>query len=66
MFKNRKLAKRLQKIGVQVDETFMVYINNDDGKSFNSYADTLTYIKEYRECNAIFKLQIFRIETYSL
>lgn len=62
----RKIARKLAKIGSMVDTSYMVYVNNDEPCMFPSQSDALSYIKEYRESNQIFRLQIYRIETYSL
>lgn len=66
MFFKRKVARKLAKIGSCVDTSFMVYINNDEPVSFPSKENLLSYLKEYRLCNVISRLQIYRIETYSL
>lgn len=66
MFEKRKMAKRLAKIGSCVDMSFLLYINNEEPISFPTYANCVAYLKEFRENNVISKLQIFRIETYSL
>lgn len=66
MFKKRKLLKKLSAIGTHVESTYSCYLNNDEAKYFPSQDDVFSYIKAYRENNVIFKLQIFRIETYSL
>lgn len=66
MFRKRKLIKRLSDVGSRVDTSYMCYVNNDDAISFPSYDDVISYLKTYRQETTIFKLQIFRIETYSL
>lgn len=66
MFEKRKMAKRLARIGSMVDTSFMVYVNNEEPIRFESYSDALDYLKRFRSENVIHKLQIFRIETYSL
>lgn len=66
MFEKRKMLKRLAKIGSCVDTSFIVYVNNDEPISFPHYDDCVAYLKRYRDNNPISKLQIFRIETYSL
>ena len=66
MFRNFKLRKRLAKIGSSIDTSFLVYINNEEPMSFPSQDSCFDYIKSFRSDNVIFKLQIFRIETYSL
>lgn len=60
------MAKRLVKIGSCVDTSFMVYVNNDEPISFPTKDNVLSYLKEYRSDNVISRLQIYRIETYSL
>lgn len=66
MFFKRKIAKRLAQIGSMIDTNYMLYINNEKPMSFQSYDDVISYLKEFRSNNVISKLQIFRIETYSL
>lgn len=66
LFKRRKLAQRLARIGSCVDTSYLLYVNNEDAMSFHSYDDALSYLKSFRSDNIIYKLQIFRIETYSL
>lgn len=66
MFWRRKIAKRLAQIGSNVDTSYMCFVNNDDPCTFPSYDDILSYLKQYRENNVISRLQIYRIETYSL
>lgn len=65
-FFRRRCAKRLAKIGSIVDTSYLVYLNNEDPMTFALRDDAYKYIKNYRDNNAIFKLQIFRIESYSL
>lgn len=60
------MAKRLAKIGSCVDTSFMVYVNNEEPISFPTMDNVLSYLKEYRSNNVICRLQIYRIETYSL
>lgn len=66
MFFKRKMAKRLAKIGSQVDTAYMLYVNNLEPISFSNMDDVLSYLRDYRSQNVISRLQIYRIETYSL
>ena len=66
MLFKRRIARKLAKIGSQVDDSYMVYVNNEEPITFPSKDNLLSYLKEYRSCNVISRLQIFRIETYSL
>lgn len=66
MLSKRSIRKKLVSIGSRVDESFCVYVNNDDPKYFSCHDDAISYLQNYRENNVIFKLQLFRIETYSL
>lgn len=66
MFHNLRLRKRLQRIGSSVDVSYLLYLNNLEPISFPSQDDCFQYIKNFRNENVIFKLQIYRIETYSL
>lgn len=62
----RKTARALASIGSQVDEQYLVYLNNDEPVSFKTRSDALNYVAQYRFDNEIFHLQIYRINTYSL
>lgn len=64
--KKRKIAKRLQSIGSSIVTQFVVEINNEDGRNFDTRTDALAYIKAFREENVIFSLKMYRIEIYSL
>lgn len=66
MFFKRKLAKKLAKIGSCVSTSFVLYVNNEQPISFECKSDLFNYLKEFRSNNLIFKLEIYRIETYSL
>lgn len=66
IFKRRQIAKRLQAVGSQVDESYMLYVNNVEPITFSTYQDCIDYLQHFRESSEIFKLQIYRIETYSL
>lgn len=66
MLKNRILRRRLRQIGTSVDMSFLLYLNNESPMSFPNEDSLFKYVKEYRENNTIFNLQIYRIETYSL
>lgn len=66
MFKRRKLLRKLADVGSSVDVSYMVYINNDEPCVFPSKDDAISYIRQYRLATSIFKLQLFRIEVYSL
>lgn len=65
-FFRRICAKRLANIGSIVDTSYLVYLNNEGPMSFPTKDDAFKYIKNYRDNNVIFKLQIYRIESYSL
>lgn len=66
MLSSLKYRKRLKRIGSSVDTSYMLYINNQQPISFPTQDDCFRYIKDFRRENVIFKLEIFRIETYSL
>ena len=66
LLERRQYYRRLKSIGTSVDTSYLVYINNDNPVSFPSKDDCYNYIRTYRNETRIFKLQIFRIETYSL
>ena len=65
-FRKRKMAKRLQDVGSQVLVQYIVELNNEEGRTFESRSAALAYIKAYREENTIFSLKMYRIEIYSL
>lgn len=66
MFRTRKLKRRLNSIGDLVETQYVVFLNNVDPMYFNSRVELDDYLSSFRKENEIFKLQIFRIETYSL
>ena len=66
LFFKRKLAKRLASVGATVDTSFLLYVNNEAPISFSTQNDCISYLKSFRENNVISRLQIYRIETYSL
>lgn len=61
-----KIAQKLAEIGSCVDTSFIVYVNNDEPISFPAKKNLVSYLEEYRTYNVISRLQIYRIETYSL
>ena len=61
-----KLKRRLKSIGDLVETQYVVFLNNVDPMYFNSRVELDDYLSSFRQENEIFKLQIFRIETYSL
>lgn len=65
-FIRKKTAKRLAAIGSCVDTSYMLYVNNENPISFPCKDDLLSYLSEFRQNNVISRLQIYRIETYSL
>ena len=56
----------MQKQGSIVDTSFLVYINNESPMKFILKDDVIDYLEKYRKGTQIFKLQIFKVETYSL
>lgn len=66
MFKWFRINRRLKKEGTLVESSFILYLNNLDPISFENRVDLSAYLKKYRADNEIFKLQIYRIETYSI
>lgn len=65
MFRN-KFKKRLKDNGTLVDCQYLLFVNNQDPMTFPTREAALSYIQKYRKETEIFKLQIFRVETYSL
>lgn len=66
MFQGLKLRRRLKQIGSSISTSFLLYVNNEKPMSFDTRSSALSYLKRFREENVIFKLEIYRIETYSL
>lgn len=66
MLSNWKLRRRFRQIGTSVDVSYLLYLNNQEPIHFPSQKDCFAYVKQFRNENVIFKLEIFRIETYSL
>lgn len=66
MLSNWKLRRRLCQIGTSVDVSYLLYLNNQEPIHFPSQNDCFAYIRQFRNENEIFKLQVYRIETYSL
>lgn len=65
--RKRKLgSKRLAEVGSLIDTSFVLYVNNLEPISFATKDAAFKYLSEFRSENVIFKLQIYRIETYSL
>lgn len=66
MFRMLKFKRRLRSTGDLVETQYLVFLNNVDPMYFNSRVELDEYLNSFRKENDIFKLQIFRIETYSL
>ena len=66
MFRRLKLKRRLKSLGDLVETQYVVFLNNVDPMYFNSRVELYEFLCSFRKENEIFKLQIFRIETYSL
>lgn len=66
MFKNAKYRKRLRQIGSCVDVQFLLYVNNEEPMQFADEKSAIAYLKNFRKENEIFKIQMYRIESYSL
>ena len=64
--KNRKLKKRISKEGTLSECKYMVYLNNDEPRTFDNRSELQSFLEKYRSTNEIFRLQIFRVEVYSL
>lgn len=58
--------RRIKKDGSLLDIVYILYVNNLEPITFPSQASALSYLDSFRNENQIFKLQIYRIETYSL
>lgn len=66
MFRRFKFKRRLKSTGVLVDTDYVVFVNNVDPIHFHSRDELDDYLRSFRKENEIFKLQIFRVESYSL
>lgn len=66
MFNCFRVNRRLKKEGILVESSYLLYLNNLEPISFENRADLSAYLKKFRADNEIFKLQIYRIETYSI
>lgn len=66
MLRMLKIRRRLKSDGVLVESQFVLFVNNVDPMYFQSRADLDNYLNEFRSHTSIFKLQIFRVDTYSL
>lgn len=66
MFLRLKQKRALKKDGSLVDSKFLLFINNCEPMTFSTRADLSKYLRNFRNETDIFKLQIFRVETYSL
>lgn len=66
MFKWFRINRRLKKEGILVESSYLLYLNNLEPISFENRSDLSAYLKKFRADNEIFKLQIYRIETYSI
>jgi hypothetical protein len=65
-FFKRKMARRLAKVGASIDTCYMLYVNNEEAITFPTKEDCISYLQQFRENNIISRIQIYRIETYSL
>lgn len=66
MIKWFRINRRLKKEGILVESSYLLYLNNLEPISFENRVDLSAYLKKFRADNEIFKLQIYRIETYSI
>lgn len=66
LFQKRRDAKRLAQIGSCVDTCYLLKVNNEPEMTFAERADLLKYLENFRHENQIFKLEIYRMEMYSL
>ena len=65
-WKNRRLVRKLSSIGSRVDSSFMLYVNSDAPVQFAEKSSLIQYLSDYRCTNTIYKLSIYRVDTYSL
>lgn len=66
MWRKRKIRKRIHSDGDLIESQFVLFVNNVEPMYFQSRSDLDNYLTVFRSQNSIFKLQIFRIDTYSL
>lgn len=62
----RRLDVRLKNDGELVETIFMLYVNNHEPMNFATRSALSQYLTNFRKENEIFKLQIFKVESYSL
>lgn len=60
------MLRKLSEVGSRVDESYMLYVNNDEPVRFETKDAAFKYLSDYRDNNVIFNLGVYRIETYSL
>lgn len=65
-FFRRKISRRLCSDGVKVDTEYLLFINDFDPRSFSNRDELRDYLQRFRNENEINKLQIYRVETFSL
>lgn len=65
-FRSRKIQKRLDSSGSFIESQYVLFVNNVDPLYFNSRQELMLYLDEFRSHTSIFKLQMFRVDTYSL
>lgn len=66
LFRRKQLKSALENAGSHVDTSFLVYVNNESPMKFVFKDDVFDYLEKYRKGTEIFKLQIFKVETYSI
>lgn len=66
MFQKRKYLKRLLSLGSNVLVCYRVVLNDDQPIEFADFNEVVSYLSHFRESNVIYKLQLFRVEIYSL
>lgn len=59
-FSFRKLRNTLNNDGVMLNQTFHVYVNNDDVRSFTTQPEVVKYLQEYVKFNEIFRFEIYK------
>lgn len=64
--RKRRMLKRLEAIGSQVNVVYQIRVNNADMIAFDSEDAVYKYLSDYRDNNVIFSLEMYRIEIYSL
>lgn len=62
----KRMLKKVSSDGTLQSQSFVVLVNNEPLKMFDSKEDALAYLFRFRNENQIFSLSFYRVDTYSL